>query len=341
MRASGPGVLRRVLQRFHAAVVDGRLDLGRVAADPAAGHLDRARAATPDGAQRGQEPALGEQAREDPVREVAQLLDRLVELALELAEPSSWRRGRRRSPRSRSRAGCAGRRGAAARRRGGRARAGAARARSPRRSGCASRADPPGRPSRPLRARRSPARAARSRPPPAAAPAPPRAGRRARSRPRPARRAGTSVRTRPDAGSGDSSGTPWRRPTRHRRAGGTRAAGRIAERSAQHRLELARRRAPQRLDHDPAQHPAGEQLRRDEGEQEAVPDRGAGPDDRPLEDRVDVAGLRAPGASPTGTRPARPGRRARPARRSPARGGAAACRRRAARRSGRSWRAPA
>ena len=39
--------------------------------------------------------------------------------------------------------------------------------------------------------------------------------------------------------------------------------GRIGEWSAQRRLELARRRAPQRLGHDSAQHPPGEQLRRD------------------------------------------------------------------------------
>ena len=80
------GVLGRVLQRLQAAVVDRRFDLGGVAADAPARDLDVPRAAPPDGAQGGHEPAVGEHAGEDAVGELAQLLDRAVDVALELPE---------------------------------------------------------------------------------------------------------------------------------------------------------------------------------------------------------------------------------------------------------------
>ena len=182
-----PGVLRRVLKRLETAVVDRRLDLRRIAADAAPGQLHPSRPPQRHRAQRGQQPSIGEQAREDPVRQIAQLLDRLVEIGFELAELGAARRTRPRSVRGRARAGCAARRGAAAPRRGGRARAGAARSRWRRRCGCATRAARSASTSSPLRARRSLARAARSRRRPAATRARRRAGRRGRS-PRPAAR---------------------------------------------------------------------------------------------------------------------------------------------------------
>ena len=247
----------------------------------------------------------------------------------ELAELRVGRRVAPRPARSRSPCGCAATRGAAARRRAGRARACAARPRSPRRCAGASRAGRSATPSSPRRARRSPAPAARSRPPPAAARAPRRAGRRARSRPPRARRAPPRSAPWPTPAR-EARRLPARRPSARAAVEEPEPQRRIAERLAQHRLELARRRAPQRFGHHPAQHPPGEQLGGDQREEEAVPDRRPRPDDRPADDREDVGGLRSQRACRPGRPPVTPGRRARPARRSRAHGDAAACRRRGA-----------
>jgi hypothetical protein len=63
---------------------------------------------------------------------------------------------------------------------------------------------------------------------------------------------------------------------------------RVAERCAQPGLELRKGGAAQRLAHDAAQHAAGEELRGDEREQEAVPEERAGDDKRPAHERAEV-----------------------------------------------------
>ena len=65
----------------------------------------------------------------------------------------------------------------------------------------------------------------------------------------------------------------------------------VAERLAQHRFQLIRRRAPERVDHHAAQHPSRKQLRRDQRDQEPVPDRRSRPDDRPLRHREEGVAL--------------------------------------------------
>ena len=73
---------RSVLQRLEAAVVDGRLDLDRIPAD-LAGDLDPAGGAPRDVAERLGETVVGKQLRVDAVRDVSELVDRLVDLELE------------------------------------------------------------------------------------------------------------------------------------------------------------------------------------------------------------------------------------------------------------------
>ena len=79
-------VLARVLQRLEAAEVDRGLDLLRVPADLLG--LDRRgqRGAVAGGAERVGQPAVHQQRRVDAVREVAQLLHRLLEVGRDLVE---------------------------------------------------------------------------------------------------------------------------------------------------------------------------------------------------------------------------------------------------------------
>ena len=65
----------------------------------------------------------------------------------------------------------------------------------------------------------------------------------------------------------------------------------VAERLAQHRLQLTQRRTLQRLDHHAPQHPRREQLRRDQRDQEPVPDRRSRRDEHPLGHRVEGVAL--------------------------------------------------
>ncbi len=80
------GVLARVLQRLEAAEVHGRLHLLRVAADTVGLDAGRQRGAAGRGAERLGEPAVHEQRRVDAVREVAQLLHRVLEVGADLLE---------------------------------------------------------------------------------------------------------------------------------------------------------------------------------------------------------------------------------------------------------------
>ena len=79
-------VLVRVLQRLEDAEVDRALHLGREAPDVVRHEVDPDLRAHRDVAQRVVEPAVGEHRRVDAVRERPQLLERLVDLVLELAQ---------------------------------------------------------------------------------------------------------------------------------------------------------------------------------------------------------------------------------------------------------------
>ena len=324
-------VLGRVLERLQAAVVDRGLDLGRVAADAPAGDLERPRPLAPDGAQRGQR-ARGRRARWGRCR------------ARGRAAPRSPRRARPRARRAwRAMAGSAAACSLAI----------ASRMRSETSRCCA-----PSWRSRSSR-RRSLSLAATIR-----------LRESWRSRSEPVHAASScalscaSSATAPAARSSSGSSASWtswriaaaglpvaldlgqhaagprvrdldRRtvdadPAAALGAGERQPQGGVAERLAQHRLQLAQGGAPQRLDHHAPQHPAREQLRGDEREQEPVPDRRAGHGERPLHHRVDGVRLDLQQARRLEGRLRQQERRPRPGRRSRARGAAAASRSRPA-----------
>src|SRR4051794_5415596 len=79
-------VLRRVLKRLHAREVDRGLDLRGVAADLRGVDDRRQRRAAARGPQRLGQPALGEEGRIDAAREGTHLVDRLVDLRLEVSD---------------------------------------------------------------------------------------------------------------------------------------------------------------------------------------------------------------------------------------------------------------
>ena len=73
-------VLLGVLQRLQAAEVGGALDLARVAADTRGEHRGREARAQRGGAQRLDEPAVGERGRVDPARERPHVVERLLDV---------------------------------------------------------------------------------------------------------------------------------------------------------------------------------------------------------------------------------------------------------------------
>src|SRR5262245_16778894 len=75
------GVLGDVLQRLETREVDGRLDLGRVPADPVGPDRDRDCRTLCLGVERRLEALVGQQWRVDPAREVAEVLERRLQLA--------------------------------------------------------------------------------------------------------------------------------------------------------------------------------------------------------------------------------------------------------------------
>ena len=79
-------VLRRVLERLEAAEVDGRLRLGRVPTDAIGDDVNRQRVPVGRGAQRLDQPAVDEERRIDPVRQLPELLNGLLDLAGELVQ---------------------------------------------------------------------------------------------------------------------------------------------------------------------------------------------------------------------------------------------------------------
>ena len=79
-------MLGDVLERLQTAEVDGQLDLRGMAAQALIGHADRDRRALHCRAQRGGEAVLREHVRVDPARDALQLVERLVELPLELLD---------------------------------------------------------------------------------------------------------------------------------------------------------------------------------------------------------------------------------------------------------------
>ena len=86
-------VLGGVLQRLQAAEVDRRLDLGRVPPDAVGAHGDGQRAAVARGPERLSQPAVDEQRRVDAVRQLAQLLDGLLDILGQLVQHLSRGRG--------------------------------------------------------------------------------------------------------------------------------------------------------------------------------------------------------------------------------------------------------
>ena len=79
-----PRVLGDVLQRFQAAEVDGQLDGRRMSAQPLVRDADRDRRPLHRRAQRGGDAILRQHLGIDPARDALQLVERLVELPLEL-----------------------------------------------------------------------------------------------------------------------------------------------------------------------------------------------------------------------------------------------------------------
>ena len=80
------GVLRGVLQRFEAAEVDRRLDVGRIATEPLCLDAGRNRRAEGRRRERVREPAILEERRVDTVREIAKLVQRLLDLVVQARE---------------------------------------------------------------------------------------------------------------------------------------------------------------------------------------------------------------------------------------------------------------
>ena len=81
-----PRVLRDVLERLEDAEVDARLDVLRVAPDAVGGDVDRDGGLARLRLERRGEPLVGEQRRVDPAREVAERLERVVGLRLQLRD---------------------------------------------------------------------------------------------------------------------------------------------------------------------------------------------------------------------------------------------------------------
>ena len=89
----GVRILGHVLHRFQAGEVHGRLDLLGASPDPVSMDVDRYHRLAGLGLQRRREPLVGQQRRIDPPGQVAQVLERVVGLGLDVGQHRLGLRG--------------------------------------------------------------------------------------------------------------------------------------------------------------------------------------------------------------------------------------------------------